>query len=240
MVARRNVPKQLVGLLTAALLCVLFLQRRPLQTRAAAWRWSSATVPTRTRPSCPIQRPTQGGCRGPPRPRLRGDRGGGPRPARHAGAGGRVFGRAGGADTGLFYYAGHGLQVAGENYLVPVDARLQREAQVRLQTLPLETVLATMEAAVPTRLVLLDACRDNPLAQQLKRSMTASRSSSVGQGLAEIRTAVGTLIAYATGPGDVASDGRASTARSPRHCSITSPRPDWRCGLSLAGFARKC
>ena len=64
-----------------------------------------------------------------------------------------------------------------------------------------------MEAAVATRLVLLDACRDNPLAQQLKRSMAASRSSAVGQGLAEVRTAVGTLIAYATGPGDVASDG---------------------------------
>ncbi len=112
-----------------------------------------------------------------------------------------------GADTGLFFYAGHGLQVGGENYLVPIDARLQREAQVRLQTLPLQTVLATMEVAVDTRIVLLDACRDNPLAQQLKRSMAASRSSAVGQGLAEVRTAVGTLIAYATGPGDVASDG---------------------------------
>ena len=117
-------------------------------------------------------------------------------------------GRLEGADTGLFYYAGHGLQVGGENFLVPIDARLQREAQVFYQTTPLETVLRTMEAAVPTRLVLLDACRDNPLAQQLKRSMAASRSSSVGQGLAEVRTAVGTLIAYATGPGDVASDGK--------------------------------
>ena len=113
-----------------------------------------------------------------------------------------------GAEAGLFYYAGHGLQVGGENYLVPIDARLQREAQVRLQTLPLQTVLATMEVTVPTRLVLLDACRDNPLAQQLKRTMGASRSQAVGQGLAEVRTAVGTLIAYATGPGDVASDGQ--------------------------------
>jgi uncharacterized caspase-like protein len=113
-----------------------------------------------------------------------------------------------GAEAGLFYYAGHGLQVGGENYLVPVDARLQREAQVRLQTLPLQTVLATMEVTVPTRIVLLDACRDNPLAQQLKRTMGASRSQAVGQGLAEVRTAVGTLIAYSTGPGDVAADGQ--------------------------------
>ena len=112
------------------------------------------------------------------------------------------------ADVGLFYYAGHGLQVAGDNFLVPVDARLQREAQVRLQTVPLETVLAAMESAVPTRLILLDACRDNPLAQALKRGMTASRSSAVGQGLAEVRAGEGTLVAYATAPGDVASDGR--------------------------------
>jgi formylglycine-generating enzyme required for sulfatase activity/uncharacterized caspase-like protein len=116
-------------------------------------------------------------------------------------------GRLEGAEVGLFYYAGHGLQVTGENYLVPIDARLQREAQVRLQTVPLETVLAAMESAVPTRLIFLDACRDNPLAQALKRGMIASRSSAVQQGLAEVRTGVGTLIAYATGPGDVASDG---------------------------------
>jgi uncharacterized caspase-like protein len=112
-----------------------------------------------------------------------------------------------GAGIGLFYYAGHGLQVNGQNYLVPIDARLQREAQVKLQTLPLDTVLETMEAAVPIRIVLLDACRDNPLAQALKRSLAASRSAAVGQGLAKVRTTVGTLIAYATGPGDVASDG---------------------------------
>jgi uncharacterized caspase-like protein len=112
-----------------------------------------------------------------------------------------------GAAVGLFFYAGHGLQVAGENYLVPVDARLGREAQVRLQTLPLQTVLDTMEAEVPTRLVLLDACRDNPLAKVLKRSIGASRSTAVGEGLAEVRAAAGTLIAYATAPGQVALDG---------------------------------
>jgi uncharacterized caspase-like protein len=112
-----------------------------------------------------------------------------------------------GAKVGLFFYAGHGLQVAGENYLVPVDARLQREAQVRLQAVPLQTILQMMEAEVPTRLVLLDACRDNPLARTLARSMGATRSTAVGQGLAGIQTGVGTLIAYATAPGEVALDG---------------------------------
>ncbi|MFO1049967.1 MAG: caspase family protein [Geminicoccaceae bacterium] len=120
-------------------------------------------------------------------------------------------GKLKGADTGLFFYAGHGLQVAGENYLVPVDARLQREAQVPLQTVPLAQVLARMEAAVPTRIVILDACRDNPIAQTLKRGLApgtgAGAGTSVGQGLAEVRAAAGTLIAYATGPGDTAADG---------------------------------
>ena len=106
-----------------------------------------------------------------------------------------------GAAVGLFFYAGHGLQVAGENYLVPVDARLNREAQVRLQTVPLQTVLQTMEAEVPTRVVLLDACRDNPLARSLARSMGATRSTAIGQGLARVQVGLGTLIGYATAPG---------------------------------------
>jgi uncharacterized caspase-like protein len=96
-----------------------------------------------------------------------------------------------GAAVGLFFYAGHGLQLAGENYLVPVDARLQREAQVRLQTVSVQTVLQAMEAEVPVRLVLLDACRDNPLARSLARSMGASRSAAVGEGLAKMEAAVG-------------------------------------------------
>jgi uncharacterized caspase-like protein len=112
-----------------------------------------------------------------------------------------------GAAVGLFFYAGHGLQLAGENYLVPIDARLQREAQVRLQTAPVQVVLQMMEAEVPTRLVLLDACRDNPLARTLARSMGATRSTVVGQGLAGIQAGAGTLIAYATAPGEVALDG---------------------------------
>lgn len=115
-----------------------------------------------------------------------------------------------GARVGLFFYAGHSLHVAGENYLVPVDARLNREVQVRLQTVPLQTVLQTMEAEVPTRVVLLDACRDNPLARTLARGMGATRSAAVGQGLAAIETGLGTLIAYSTSPGEVAPDGLGS------------------------------
>lgn len=112
-----------------------------------------------------------------------------------------------GAEVGLFFYAGHGLQVAGENYLVPVDARLHREAQLRFQTVPARTVVDVMEAAVPIRLVLLDACRDNPMARTLAQSMGVTRSTAVGRGLARLESGVGTLIAYATAPGEVAEDG---------------------------------
>ncbi len=121
----------------------------------------------------------------------------------------RDFARAArGADAALFYYAGHGLQVEGRNYLVPVDARLSDEADLRFEALELSDVVELMERASPASLVFLDACRDNPLAQGLARSLGASRSTSVGRGLARLDSGVGTLIAYATQPGAVAADGR--------------------------------
>ena len=109
------------------------------------------------------------------------------------------------ATTGLFYYAGHGMQVGGENYLVPVDARLEHESDLDFETLKVKQVLALLERTDRTSIVILDACRDNPFAQQLARKITRSRS--VSSGLAAIRSGVGTLIAYATEPENVALDG---------------------------------
>ncbi len=111
-----------------------------------------------------------------------------------------------GADVALFFYAGHGLQVNGQNYLVPTDARLASEGDVDFESLPLSLVLKQMEREAKTSIVILDACRDNPLARNLARTM-GTRSTSVGQGLAEVRTGVGTLIAFSTQPGYVALDG---------------------------------
>jgi hypothetical protein len=111
-----------------------------------------------------------------------------------------------GADVALFFYAGHGLQVGGQNYLVPTDARLAAEGDVDFESLPLNLVIKQMEREAKTSLVILDACRDNPLARNLARTM-GTRSTSVGQGLAEVRTGVGTLIAFSTQPGYVALDG---------------------------------
>jgi len=113
-----------------------------------------------------------------------------------------------GADVALFFYAGHGMQIGGQNYLVPTDARLAAEGDVDFESLPLSLILRRMEREARTALVLLDACRDNPLARNLARSM-GTRSTSVGKGLAEVRTGVGTLIAFSTQPGNVALDGGA-------------------------------
>jgi TPR repeat protein len=112
-----------------------------------------------------------------------------------------------GADVALFFYAGHGLQVNGQNYLAPVTARLDSEAALDFDMVSLNLVLRQMERAKRTNLVFLDACRDNPLLKDLARSMGATRSASLSRGLARVKTVVGTMISYATSPDQVALDG---------------------------------
>jgi hypothetical protein len=113
------------------------------------------------------------------------------------------------ADVALFFYAGHGLQASGRNYLVPVDASLQVERDLDFEAVSIDFVLKQMELEREgkTNVVFLDACRDNPLARNLARSM-GTRSASIGQGLAQVQTGVGTFIAYSTQPGNVALDGQ--------------------------------
>jgi hypothetical protein len=109
-----------------------------------------------------------------------------------------------GADVSLFFYGGHGLQVKGQNYLVPVDAKLDFETDLAFEAVPVDAVLGLMESTTPVRLMFLDACRDNPLAQRLART---SRGAMVGSGLARMDSSAGTLIAFATEAGKVALDG---------------------------------
>ena len=113
------------------------------------------------------------------------------------------------ADAAIFFYAGHGLQVAGRNYLIPVDAHLQGERDLDFDAENLDFILKQMELgrADKTNIVFLDACRDNPFSQNLARSM-GTRSTSIGKGLAQVDTGVGTFIAYSTQPGNVALDGK--------------------------------
>ncbi len=112
-----------------------------------------------------------------------------------------------GAAVTLFYYAGHGVQVAGKNYLVPVDAKLERPSSLGVEAIEVGTVLSDMETEKRVNLVFLDACRDNPLSRSLAKSFGASRSTAVGQGLAQLNAGVGTLITFATSPDTLALDG---------------------------------
>ncbi len=105
-----------------------------------------------------------------------------------------------GADVGLFYYAGHGLQLRGTNYLVPVTANPTREADVDFQMVDVALVLRQMESAgTKLNIVMLDACRNNPFGGRGLRAADG--------GLAQLRAPEGTLLSYATQPGNVALDG---------------------------------
>ena len=117
----------------------------------------------------------------------------------------RTFaGKAAGADVALLFYAGHGLQVNGKNYLLPVDAQIENQADLEFGAIDLNLVLGVMEGQAKTNIVFLDACRDNPLGAKLSRS---TRSGGVSRGLAQVDSGVGTLIAFATQPGNTALDG---------------------------------
>ena len=112
----------------------------------------------------------------------------------------------GAADVGLFFYAGHGLQVAGQNYLVPIDAKAETADALDWEMVPLNLVQKTMERTERTNIIFLDACRNNPLARNLARAM-GTRSADIGRGLAQVESGTGTLISFSTQPGNVASDG---------------------------------
>lgn len=107
-------------------------------------------------------------------------------------------------DVGLFFYAGHGVQVKGNNYLVPSDADLKTENDAEYDCVDAGRVLAKMEdAGSRTNIIILDACRDNPFERSWRRS-------AKGKGLAFMSAPSGSLIAYATSPGNTASDGKGS------------------------------
>ena len=124
------------------------------------------------------------------------------------------------SDAGVFFYAGHGLQVGGQNYIIPIDAKLESERDLDFETVRLDFVLRQMELNrdQKTNIVFLDACRDNPLARNLARSM-GTRSTSIGHGLAQVDAGVGTFVAFSTQPGNVALDG--SGRNSPFASALT-------------------
>ncbi|MCA0343591.1 MAG: caspase family protein, partial [Proteobacteria bacterium] len=110
-----------------------------------------------------------------------------------------------GADIGLIYYSGHGIEVSGDNFLIPVDAKLASDRDVKYETILLDDLLHALAGATKLKLVLLDACRDNPFLTSMKRPSTRGIPT---RGLARVDSAESNmLIGYATAPGDVALDG---------------------------------
>jgi tetratricopeptide (TPR) repeat protein len=124
------------------------------------------------------------------------------------------------ADWAMVYYSGHGIEVNGMNYLIPVDAKLAADRDVQFEAVPLEQVMVSVEGAKKLKLILLDACRDNPFAPQMRRTAppdaVATQAStaggavgtrSVGRGLGEVKVSGATLVVYAAKHGQTALDG---------------------------------
>lgn len=129
--------------------------------------------------------------------------------------------------VGLFYYAGHGIQVGGKNYLLPVDATINKTSDIRFETMNVDKVLATMAAANNRlNIVILDACRNNPFGSAFR---------SMQRGLAQINAPSGTLLAYATAPGDVAADGNGRNGIYTKHLLKYLEKPD----LSIEALFKK-
>jgi tetratricopeptide (TPR) repeat protein len=108
------------------------------------------------------------------------------------------------ADWAVVYFSGHGIEFGGVNYMIPVDAQLKVDRDIDLEGIDLGKVLGSIDGANRLRLVILDACRDNPFASQMRRSMA---TRSVGKGLARIEPDAGTLVVYAAKNGETAFDG---------------------------------
>ncbi len=129
--------------------------------------------------------------------------------------------------VGLFYYAGHGMQVNGTNYLIPVGADIQTEEEVVDEAVDASLILRKMHAAGnPLNIVILDACRDNPFARSFR---------STSRGLTRMDVPGGAFVAYATAPGQVAADGSGSNGIYTKHLLTNISKP----GLSIEQVFKK-
>ncbi|MCP3477426.1 caspase family protein [Bradyrhizobium sp. CCGUVB1N3] len=117
------------------------------------------------------------------------------------------FARAAGkADVAMFYYSGHAMQYNGVNYLMPVDAVLTDEADLK-RFVRVDDILNDLQQAKNLRILVLDSCRDNPLAESLKRSAGATRAASIGRRLLKVEAPLGTIVSFSTQSGQTAADG---------------------------------
>jgi uncharacterized caspase-like protein len=122
------------------------------------------------------------------------------------------------SQVGLFYYAGHGMQIKGRNYLIPVNAHISAETDVELESVDVYRILGRMASAGNrTNVIILDACRENPFERAFRTS---------AEGLAKLDAPVGSVIAFATGPGDVAADGTGRNGLFTKHLLRNFSRPE--------------
>jgi tetratricopeptide (TPR) repeat protein len=129
------------------------------------------------------------------------------------------------ADWAVVYYSGHGMEVNGTNYLIPVEAKIATDRDVQFEAIPLDQVMASVEGAKKLKLILLDACRDNPFAPQMRRTAPGEAvaaaaptgggtvaTRSVGRGLGEVKVSGATLVVYAAKHGQTALDGEGNNS----------------------------
>ncbi|ANK81117.1 MAG: hypothetical protein TEF_10155 [Rhizobiales bacterium NRL2] len=140
---------------------------------------------------------------------------------------GRWLRRAGPDGVALFYYAGHGVQVSGRNYLLPVEAQILAEGDVDIEAIEAESIMAQMQHAnTGVNIVILDACRNNPFQQGFR---------SASRGLARMEAPTGTYIAYATAPGQLAMDGDGPNSPFTRHLAAAMVEP----GISIEAVFKR-
>ncbi len=141
--------------------------------------------------------------------------------------------KATGADWALVYYAGHGMELNGRNWLIPVDAQLAGTNDVPDETVPLDRVLDRVHAAKRLRIVILDACRNNPFLSRM--AMTGGKSRDIDRGLARIEPEHGEVVFYAARDGSVAGDG--ASEHSPFAAALLKHMEEE--GVELGWFFRK-
>ena len=110
------------------------------------------------------------------------------------------------ADVAMFYYSGHAMQFNGVNYLMPIDAVLTDEADLK-RLVRVDDIVNDLQQAKNLRILVLDSCRDNPLAESLKRSAGVTRGASIGRGLSKVEAPLGTIVSFSTQSGQTAADG---------------------------------
>ena len=113
------------------------------------------------------------------------------------------------ADWAVVYYSGHGIEVSGIDYLIPVDARLQTDRDVDFETVPLALAISAVDGAKKLRMVITDACRSNPFLSQMKRTVA---TRSLGRGLASVEPEPGSLVIFSAKHGETALDGEGTNS----------------------------